>query len=388
MNKNKKIIIGGIAGIVAVTGICTGVYAYNEYNAYELKTDCISIELGSEPDMDTTKYVMSNDKAVEGTELDFTQVDTSKAGTYTATAEYKDNKLEFTVEVKDTTAPTVELANAGTYKMMVGETLQVTDVVTKSEDLAGIQSVSFADEAASLTYDTDGTYSNRVTVIDANGNKTDKNISVRVVEDYEKHVSGFKDWTVETNAAIDFTQGIVADERIASVTPGTATVDMSKAGEYTLTYDIAGDDNETVIQKSVKVTVVDAATSQTMANDGATVYVSGNAVKEKEVKPVVVATNEPENTGNNANNNTSDVSAESGVREYQIADEAGSPINVVETEDGKVYNGLKEGASYDFGEPIDSFERDGSVFYGYETRYFDKYGNPLTEEEVRKMLEE
>ena len=87
------------------------------------------------------------------------------------------------------------------------------------------------------------------------------------------------------STGIDFLSGITPDDRILSVEPDMETVDLTAPGEYQLAYNITGDDEESVLQEQVKVTVLDAATAQEKANAGETVLVSNNEKKEKYVAP-------------------------------------------------------------------------------------------------------
>lgn len=377
---NKKLALAVTIGIMAIGGASgAGVYAYNNYAAYELKTDKVTIELGGTLNQDAREYVSSNDKAVAGTVMDFTKVDTLKTGTYEATANYKDNTLSFAVVVEDTTEPEVEVAEEGRFQLTEGGTLSGTDIVSKMDDLSGIKSISFSDAetvdkkeedmlaAITLTYGKEGEYTNTLTVTDNNGNSCTKEIAVIVKADYGKHVSGFHDWTIEEGADIDFTEGIEKDERIASITPMTETVDIAKTGEYELVYNIAGDDQETVIQKSVKVVVVDAASAQKMANNGEVVYVSGNGTKQKETVSAS-STSTAKSSGNSGNGNSSNENSGNQAAPNPESS-SGSGSSSSQGSDGSSdewWGNLTPGTSWDIGEPVDEWKSsDGSTWNIY-----------------------
>lgn len=378
----KKLLILGVAGVVVLAGAGVGAYAYGEVNAFELKSDKVSIELGDALNENVADYINGGKKALAGATLDFSKVDTANVGTYTAYANYNDKELSFTVEVEDTTAPDVKFENNGEFQIVAGGTLSGNDVVADMSDLSGIASVTFSDavtvnkeekdllSAITLSYDTEGTYSNTAIITDNNGNATEKEISIHVVEDYAKHVSGFHDWTVEQDAEIDFTKGIDADERIASVKAGN--VDLSKTGEYTLVYSITGDDNETVIEHSVTVTVVDASKAQTMANNGETVYVSGNDTKAKEVKTVASSTGTNKSgTGSKSSSASSNKSGSTSSNNSGSSNSSGSSVGSSASNDSDSseswLDSLEEGTVFDLGEPIASGEiESGGTAYVYE----------------------
>ena len=54
----------------------------------------------------------------------------------------------------------------------------------------------------------------------------------------------------------DWMEYITWDEKIKSVTPDASGIDLNTPGEYTLKYNILGDDNETKVVKEVNVTVL------------------------------------------------------------------------------------------------------------------------------------
>lgn len=54
-------------------------------------------------------------------------------------------KLEFSVNVEDTTAPDVKLQNNGNFQIITGETLPGKDIVAEMDDLSGISNVTFSD---------------------------------------------------------------------------------------------------------------------------------------------------------------------------------------------------------------------------------------------------
>ena len=68
--------------------------------------------------------------------------------------------------------------------------------------------------------------------------------------------------------------GITKDEKVLEVAPDASGVDVNTPGEYALKYIIKGDDKETTVEKTVKVTVVTPAQAQSMADAGSTVRTS------------------------------------------------------------------------------------------------------------------
>lgn len=372
----RKIVMGCIIGVIAVGGAAVGAVAYKQYNNYELKQDTVTIELGDKLPEEQDYYVISNENAVKNTTLDFSAVDLKKAGSYEAAACYKDKIFPFTVVVQDTTKPTVKLANDGKFELIEGGSLSGKEVVADAADLSGIASIVFSDnvtvdkekkdmlEAISLTYDKEGDYTNTCTVTDENGNAATANISIHVKADYKNHISGFQDWVIEAGSTgIDFLSGITPDDRILSVEPDMETVDLTAPGEYQLAYNITGDDEESVLQEQVTVTVLDAATAQEKANAGETVLVSNNEKKEKYVAP-------PKKKSSGGSG-----SGTSGSSGQQASGDAGTEG----AEQNNDYWWEKPGFTLDFGEHTGEYAIEGGgTGYQYDPIYID----PNTGEQV------
>ena len=284
----KKVAISVVCAAILVVGL--GGYVYASTNRFQLINDTVQVEYKSSLDTSARVYVDASDRILKQTEIDLTQVDVSSIGEYPATAIYRDKVLKFSVIVKDTVDPEVKLQDE--LKGVAGKQIAAGDLIKSMNDAAGIKSVTFEQNQqgeyvsdlneVSLLYDAPGTYENTLTVEDTNGNKTEKNITIKIVEDYEAHVTGIADIVVEQNSDIDWIQGITYDNRIAGVAVDATGVDLAVPGEYTLKYVITGDDQKTTVEKAVKVTVVTAEDAQNRANNGETVKITGG-VKEKYV---------------------------------------------------------------------------------------------------------
>lgn len=108
----------------------------------ELTTNQIEVELGSELDTAVTSYVADADVASEAA-IDFSAVDITRIGTYSATVTYKDQTADFGVVVVDTTAPEVTVAER--VVVAAGEPLYAEDVITGVTELSGEVEVAFSE---------------------------------------------------------------------------------------------------------------------------------------------------------------------------------------------------------------------------------------------------
>ena len=343
--------IGTTVAAVLIIGVSAATYGY--MTKYELKSNEVHVELGEALNMDAAAYIDAREKVLSDTQIDFSNVDTDKVGNYDATATYKDKTLDFTVVIEDTVKPAVKMKNDGQVQAIAGQELLASDMIEEMTDLSGIASISFGDsfvehpeaedllQTLSLYYEAEGDYTNTITISDNNGNVYEQTVAIHVVEDYTTHVTGFHDWTIEAGAEIDFTSDLTTDDRVLSVEAKTDTVDMNTPGTYTLSYDIIGDDNVTTLQKTVAVTIVDASTSQQLANENETVYVSGNRAKEKQT-----TVSSSSSSGSNTSSSGSSSSS------------SGSGSGNGESQD--FLDTLTPGQSWDLGNPVDTGKIDGT----------------------------
>ena len=115
-------------------------------------------------------------------------------------------------------------------------------------------------------------------------------------------VTGLRDRVVEVNTKPDWMDGIKFDEKyVKSVKADDSKVDMTKAGEYQLTYNITGVESKDFIAKDVKVikkvTVKEKMTEEEKASEE---QKTAEAQKQ-DIKPVI----EEKESGNSDKNSSS-----------------------------------------------------------------------------------
>ena len=280
----KKKIVSAVIAAACMIGVSG--FTWMDYERYEPLEEVVTVELGEDISKDPSVYLHANEKALQDTEIDFSGVNLNEAGKYKVTAKSGKKTADFEIMVEDTVAPEVTLA-VKEYKTVAGKEIKASDLIEKVEDKAGIESVAFQEnqietesdsenplDSINIKYETPGDYTAVVEVADNSGNTTQKEIKIKVVEDYLAHVSGFQDITIEQGAAVDWMNGITKDEKVLEVVPDASGVDVNTPGEYALKYIIKGDDKETTVEKTVKVTVVTPTQAQSMADAGSTVRTS------------------------------------------------------------------------------------------------------------------
>ena len=111
-----------------------------------LTANQVEVELGSELDTAVTNYVADADVAAQAT-IDFSAVDITKVGTYSAVVTYKEQTAGFDVVVTDTTAPIVDAEEQ--VVVAAGEPLYAEDVITSITELSGEVEVAFSEPETS-----------------------------------------------------------------------------------------------------------------------------------------------------------------------------------------------------------------------------------------------
>lgn len=284
----KKRIISAVVVLVISLGLCGFVWA--DSNRFEPLQQKVTVEYGSKLSQDPAEYIAAVPEVLAKTKLDLSQVDVEQVGEYEATAICGEKKAAFQVVVEDTIPPEIKL-KAAEVNGVRGKAIPSTTIIEAVTDKAGIDSIAFDQgqvdlegeellTSTGLQFDKVGEYEVKLTATDKNGLSSEETVSVKIVEDYLAHVSGIKDITIEKGSKIDWMKDVKGDDRILEVTADASKVETGKEGSYELTYVIKGDDKETVVKKTVTVTVVSAAKAQKLADQGEVVRTT-NGTKQK-----------------------------------------------------------------------------------------------------------
>ena len=320
MKKKKVLALLAVVTLLSATG-CG--------KELTLVTEQVEVELGSELDTTVTTYV-ADEAVAEDTVLDFSAVNTLKAGTYPVTATYKEQTATFDVVVTDTVAPEVKVAE--NIVVEAGIPLTAEDVITGVTELSGAVEVTIAEpeavvdedavveeaveeatemvESTEVAEDTEavestetiedtaivlepftvdevlcnndyvifaetGEYDALITVADASGNTTEALVHVVVGE--APTISGVEDITVTVGAnEVDYLDGVIAvdcngNDITDKVTCDSSIVDLDTVGEYGITYTVV-DENGFEAYETALVTVK-------TKNGGASSTASGNGSK-------------------------------------------------------------------------------------------------------------
>ncbi len=286
--KKKKIIIMIAASVIIIGAAVFGVIYHNRYS---LKKDTVTIELGDSLSNSASEYINARKKAVDGTTIDFSDVDFDKIGEYEAVASYGKKQKKFKVVVEDTTAPSIKKKES-LPSVIVGKEVLLTDLIESVSDKGQIVSVTLKDSSdkeitsgkgvseLKFTPDTVGKVTYKVVVIDESKNESSEDLELNVSKDYESMVSGFHDFSITEGDSIDYMEGISKTSDEVTIEVDSSGVNTGAEGNYTVKYTLKGDDGVTTFEKTTNVEVKTKPVekkSSSSGNNGASANSSENS---------------------------------------------------------------------------------------------------------------
>ncbi len=231
---NKKLIVGLISISVIIVAIIGGFKHFQ----MELIDKKVSLELGEQISLNVSDYVTGN---IKGSTLDLSNIDTRSTGIYNAYVTNKTSKLEFSVEVKDTVPPTADKINDLSF--LSNELVYAESLVNNIKDYS-LVTVTFSDNKKVHTYSKGGNVTEVVILTDDAGNKTNVNVTFKVISDTIKpEIKGVKDIKAYVSEKVDYLKGISATDNrdgiITEIIVDSSQVKVDKPGEYTVGYSVS-----------------------------------------------------------------------------------------------------------------------------------------------------
>lgn len=258
----NKIIVSILSLFIFVDALL--IYLVLTISPIKLRRNSFTYQYGEEISTHVADYVDANPSVLDNVKLDLSGVST-EVGTYQASIEYFHEKQSFQIIVIDSVKPKVQLKQVQ-WTIQLGQTVKAKDLIQKIEDKSQT-TVYFYDEktqqkSKSKSYNLEGSYIERIIVVDEHGNQSAA-LRVKIVVEKNKvlpKISGVKDVTIHIGEDIDLKKGITASDDIeGDVTSRIiieGTVNNQIAGEYQIVYTVS--DNAGNIAKAVrKVTVVE-----------------------------------------------------------------------------------------------------------------------------------
>lgn len=170
--------------------------ACGSQSALKVKKDAFTYEYGEVLKIKTSTYIDADKDVLEKTSID---VDIKKSkeaskikdkkgnvisisnldlGTYTATAKYKEDKVDFTIEVKDTTKPVFVESNKEIIKIEKGSSEDLTAYFAATD----LFDVTITVDTSKVDFNVPGIYEAKAIAKDKNKNKATKKFKIEVKE--------------------------------------------------------------------------------------------------------------------------------------------------------------------------------------------------------------
>lgn len=157
----------------------------SDIKGIKLKKSTFEVGLNKKLSEKVSTYVEASEDVMKEIEIDFSNVDMTKAGEYTAKLTYKEDSIDIPIVVKDTTAPVITVANA-----QVVFTLEPTSTIdelitfvnaTAEDDVDGVISSDQITGWPKALSSKNETVTYTLKVKDSSGNEGKKDITVQYI---------------------------------------------------------------------------------------------------------------------------------------------------------------------------------------------------------------
>ena len=226
-------------GILLLLG-AAGVF-YGKIYRVEPAFSQIQYEYGQSPSSELSDYLLGTAWSVSLGNLDLSQVDESRTGTYQAVVTHGRKEFTYQIQIADTTPPRI-LLEPEQVCLAAGRAFAVGDVTTEILDADRDTAVFFLegnDLLQEMTIDQVGEYRLEILARDSSGNENRE--TVQVLVDTPPVIAGVHDFYVTAGSSPDYLWGVTAaDEKDGSLT-GRIEVDSSEVcldreGSYQVIY--------------------------------------------------------------------------------------------------------------------------------------------------------
>lgn len=192
---NPKKALLSIIMFIIVGVICVGGFiVYKQKHTLSVKNN-IRLELGSKLETDINFYLKNKMTSEDDYDIDLSKIKTengilTEVGEYTVTVKYKNIRKTGKVIVEDTTKPVVEVKD---LVVGVNEDYDISDFVTKCEDLSKPCEVYYEKDQSSELQKNAGSYKFNIIINDAYKNSVVKTVNLVVKENYNSSEEKEKD---------------------------------------------------------------------------------------------------------------------------------------------------------------------------------------------------
>lgn len=299
MKKRKRI---AVPVILAALLLGLGLTFYFTYRIEPLQEEWF-IELGDVASDDPADYVRGTEWAVSGTELDFSDVDFDRVGTYELLIHHGWQNFTCEIVVRDTTPPTLRLEKGNIY-LEKDVVYEAERFVTKARDLSGAVTLTVSLDGEGLAPEISGgvcgDHMLTIRAEDRYGNY--REISKTVTVDLPPSFGELPEYYVALDSEIDYLEYVTAYDEVdgdvtAEIEADLSGLDTAVEGTGTIVYSVT-DSYGLTARTEMQVQVCSVEKLQQMINShqinrlehqivGAYNLYDGGVFEEDDVKSVL-----------------------------------------------------------------------------------------------------
>lgn len=255
-NSRQKNLVPLVVGLSVLVIILIGIYAIIHSMTrpdFSLSSDLVTVEAGS--DFEPYRMIVSVNNAEVSDIIIAGSVSCNVPGLYEVHYELDGNVQTVSVNVVDTTAPTLEVKEAASY--IEYDEIKVEDLVVSVDDISEV-TVSIVEPAEE--YETLGSHEIHISAKDIFGNETLKTclLEIEAFDSTAPTILGIEDIEITEGNQIDLMEGVEVTDDIDSspaIEVDDSGLDITMPGVYTVYY-FATDSYGNVSTAERTVTVV------------------------------------------------------------------------------------------------------------------------------------
>lgn len=241
-NERKRKILLHAAVVVLLAAAGTGVFfCIHEMFRVRPAFSSAVYELGDNISRDPADYLQGPEKSVVQGEIDLSQVDRYKAGSYQVSATCGENEYQYEIVIQDTVAPVIT-PRAERVCLAMDREYSAEELVQSVEDADPRTVLYFQDfgpKQTTVSYHISGSFVCTLTAEDSSGNTASVHVPVTV--DAAPIISGVRNIYVVLGSQVDYLEQVVAqDETDGNLTEKIAVddseVQLTREGTYRLSY--------------------------------------------------------------------------------------------------------------------------------------------------------
>lgn len=234
--------MAAISAGVAVIFSCTAFILYTGKFKGEQLFKEKTIELGEKPDTDVSDYVSGSSWVYKHTRIDTSGVNTLRVGDYEVKAENPFDTYIYTIHVRDTTPPELNVGYGWKNVLEAGRTYDLNVIGAEAYDLSGLAFIKYfyeGQEIEELLFDEPGRPEIKVRATDGNANMTEK--TVRLFVDTPPEFYGVHDQYLLRGSDISDLDPVFAKDEVdggltSEIERDLSGLDLNNIGDYKVTY--------------------------------------------------------------------------------------------------------------------------------------------------------